>query len=440
MNEIALPCDKPAERLILGSIILDHQSHTEAFRLLSPEDFSIEVHRQIYSTMHAMDAGGETIDRVTLAGRLHDLRLLESVGGLTALAYLDEGLPQIPNIEGYIDVVREKSALRKIIFSAQHLIDRCVTAQGDSAELIALADRTLMQIKSKTDATARRLNPGEVIEAAGGVDRFINPVIGARTPWDVFTEMTGGYRKGELFVIGGNPGMGKSAAALQVAMRCAQDGLPTLYFSLEMTRESLVRRMACYRGRIDSAKLRAGYLNKEERSRLLAAINEISKLPLWIIEHGISNVSAIRAELRSARAQSDVFMIVIDYLQLLQSIGKQNNRNTEVAEITRQLKLMAMDENVNVQLLSQLNRDNMKERRAPEPRDLRESGSIEQDADAVAFVWRPELLFREREDLKGVAELILVKQRNGPTGKIELVWLGNITAFENRAEDFRDEQ
>ena len=234
--------------------------------------------------------------------------------------------------------------------------------------------------------------------------------------------------------------MGKSAAALQVAMRCAQDGLPTLYFSLEMTRESLVRRMACYRGRIDSAKLRAGYLNKEERSRLLAAINEISKLPLWIIEHGISNVSAIRAELRSARAQSDVFMIVIDYLQLLQSIGKQNNRNTEVAEITRQLKLMAMDENVNVQLLSQLNRDNMKERRAPEPRDLRESGSIEQDADAVVFVWRPELLFREREDLKGVAELILVKQRNGPTGKIELVWLGNITAFENRAEDFRDEQ
>jgi replicative DNA helicase len=296
-----------------------------------------------------------------------------------------------------------------------------------------------MQIKTGTDDNARRLNPGQVIEAAGGIDRFLNPVIGAKTPWDIFTEMTGGYRRGELFVIGGNPSMGKSAAALQIAMRVAQDGLPVIYFSLEMSRESLVHRMICYRARVNSAKLRAGYLNQEERGRLRQAINDVSKWPLEIVEHGISTVSAIRAELRSARAQSDVFMVVIDYLQLLQTVGKQSNRNAEVAEITRQLKLMAVDDNVNIQLLSQLNRDNMKERRAPEPRDLRESGSIEQDADAVAFVWRPELLFRDREDLRGLAELILVKQRNGPVGKIELTWLGHITAFENRAEEFREE-
>ncbi len=210
-----------------------------------------------------------------------------------------------------------------------------------------------------------------------------------------------------------------------------------------MSRNSLVKRMACYRGRIDGAKLRAGYLNSEERARLRNAIHEMSNWPLWIVEHGISTVSAIRASLRKRRSKRDVFMIVIDYLQLLQTIGRSGqNRTTEVSEITRALKLLATDEDVNVQLLSQLNRDNMKERRPPELRDLRESGSIEQDADAVAFVWRPEMLHRDREDLHGVAELILAKQRNGPTGKIPLVWLGNITAFENAAEDFRqdDEQ
>ena len=439
MNEIALPCDKPAERLILG---FRHPRPPGARRSFPTPDlrgFHSRESPPHFSTMHAMDAGGETIDRVTLASRLHDLRLLESIGGLTTLAYLDEGLPQIPSIEGYIDVIREKSALRKIIYSAQHLIDRCVTAQGESKELIELADRTLMQIKAKTDENARAMNPGEVVEAAGGIESFLNPTPGVPTPWVDFTERTGGYRRGELFVLAGNPSMGKSAAALQVAMRVAKENLGAMYFSLEMSRESLVKRMACYHARIDGAKLRAGYLNKEERGRLRDALTETATWPLWISEHGVSTVSGIRAAIRAQRSYQDIFLVVIDYLQLLQSVGKQSNRNEEVSAITRQLKLMAVEEKINIQLLSQLNRDNMKERRAPELRDLRESGSIEQDADAVAFVWRPEMLFRDREDLHGHAELILAKQRSGPTGKINLTWLGHITAFENRAEDYRDE-
>ncbi len=192
-------------------------------------------------------------------------------------------------------------------------------------------------------------------------------------------------------------------------------------------------RLACYRAHVNGAKVRAGYLNQEERSRLRQAFHELSTWPLWIAEHGISTVGAIRAALRRKKTKRDVFMVVIDYLQLLQAIGRSQNRNAEVSEITRSLKLLAVDENVSVQLLSQLNRDNKKERRPPELQDLRESGSIEQDADAVAFVWRPEMMWRDRADLEGQAEIILAKQRNGPTGKVELTWLGQ--SFANKAEE-----
>ena len=442
MDNLLLPCNMDAERMVLGALLLNHQLHVGVFQQLKPEDFSIEKHRRIYTAMRTIDESGGKVDRVTLASYLHDRRQLESVDGLTYLTCLDDGMPQNAHIESYMEIVREKSSLRKIIVAAQHLINRCVTADpGSAADLIALADQTLMQIGYGQSETAQMMTPGEVVEHAGGIDKFLNPDPGARSPWHEFDIKTGGYRRGELFVLAGNPSMGKSAAALQVAMRIAEDGLGALICSLEMSRSSLVKRMACYRSRVDGGKLQNGYLNNEERTRLRKAIHEMSNWPLWIVEHGISTVSAIRAAIRKRRAKREIFMVVIDYLQLLTTIGRSGqNRNTEVSEITRALKLMAVDENVNIQLLSQLNRDNMKERRPPELRDLRESGSIEQDADAVAFVWRPEMLFRDREDLRGQAELILAKQRNGPTGKIPLTWLGHITAFESRAEDYREQE
>ncbi len=436
MIERALPQDISAEKLILGSLILDHAAHTEVFSLLQPEDFTLEWHRRIYGAMKVMDAAGETIDRVTIARRLDDLKQLKSIGGLAYLVSLDDGLPQFPHLDSYVEIIREKSAQRKIIVLAQHLMTRSLSTDADAGTLVALAEQMLMDVNYKADETAEGLKPGEVVEQEGGLEKFLYPTPGVATPWPRFSEVTGGYRRGELFIIAGNPSMGKSALAMQIAMKIAQESLGVCVFSLEMSRASLLRRMACYKARVDGAKLRAGYLNSDERSRLRAALNEMFDWPIWIAEHGISTVPAIRSTLRKRRAKTDIFMVVIDYLQLMQSIGKHSNRSTEVSEITRQLKLMAVDEKINVQVLSQLNRDNMKERRAPELRDLRESGSIEQDADATAFVWRPEMLFRDREDLHGLAQLILAKQRNGPTGKIDLTWLGHLTAFESRAEDY----
>ncbi len=439
-GELALPQDISAEKLVLGSLMLDHQAYAETFNVLQPEDFSLEVHRRIYGAMKAMDSSGAAIDRVTVARRLDDLKQLQSVGGITYLVYLDEGLPQLPHIDRYAEIIREKAAQRKIIILAQHLMNRSIAADSDAASLVSLAEQMLMDVNYKNDETAETLKPGEVVEQEGGIEKFLYPTPGVATPWPRFSEVTGGYRRGELFIIAGNPSMGKSALAMQIAMKVAEESLGVSVFSLEMSRASWVKRMACYKARVDGAKLRAGYLNQDERGRLRAALNVIANWPLWIAEHGISTVPAIRSALRKRKSKQDIFMVVVDYLQLLQSIGKHSNRSTEVSEITRQLKLMAVDEKVNMQVLSQLNRDNMKERRPPELRDLRESGSIEQDADATAFVWRPEMLHREREDLRGLAELILAKQRNGPTGKIELVWLGHLTAFESRAEDYRDDQ
>jgi replicative DNA helicase len=434
-----LPQDLLAERLVLGSIMLDHASHLEIFNLVQPEDFILESHRRIYGVMKSMDAAGEHIDQVTVARQLEDLKHLQAVGGLSYLISFDEGLPHLPSIDAYVEIIREKSAQRKIIVLAQHLMQRSLAQDSDAAALVSLAEQMLVDVNYRVDETAETMQPGEVVEHEGGLDKFLFPTIGVETPWRDFTLMTGGYRRGELFIVAGNPSMGKSALAMQIAMKVAQSGLGVAVFSLEMSRASLVKRMACCHARVDGAKLRAGYLSNEERARLRNAIQEISDWPIWIAEHGISTVPAIRAGIRKLKAKRDIFMAVVDYLQLLASSGKQTNRNAEVSEITRQLKLMAVDEKVNMQVLSQLNRDNMKERRPPELRDLRESGSIEQDADATAFVWRPEMLFREREDLQGRAELILAKQRNGPVGKIELVWLGRLTKFESQAEDFRED-
>src|ERR1700733_2397016 len=262
-----LPCNLPAERLILGSVMIDHAAHLDVFRLLSPEDFSLERHQTIFKTLRQMDSTARVIDRITVASTLSDKRLLEPLGGLTFLISLDGGLPLMPSIESYIRIVLEKSALRKIINTATNLINRCMVVDANSAELIAVADQTLMQINRYQSDEAESLTAGQIVESEGGIDKLLNPDPGIRTPWTRFTDMTGGYRPQELNVIAGNPGMGKTAIAMQAGMRVAEDGHGVMIFSLEMSRASILKRMACYRGRVDSSKLLHGYLNQEERNR-----------------------------------------------------------------------------------------------------------------------------------------------------------------------------
>ncbi len=319
MAERALPQDISAEKLILGSLILDHAAHAETFGLLQPEDFILESHRRIYVALKAMDTAGETIDRVTIASRLANSNQLQSIGGLTYLVSLDDGLPQFPHLDSYVEILREKAAQRKIIGMARHLMNLSLSTGADAGELVALAEQMLMDVNYASDDTAEALLSGEVIEQEGGLEKFLYPTPGVATPWPKFSEVTGGYRRGELFIIAGNPSMGKSAMAMQVAMKVAQEGLGVSVFSLEMSRVSLVKRMACYRARVDGARLRAGYLSADERNRLRVAVNEISNWPIWIAEHGVSTVPAIRSVLRKRRSKTDIFMVVVDYLQNAES-------------------------------------------------------------------------------------------------------------------------
>ena len=433
----ALPCAVDVERYILGSAVMDKVHPEPFFSHLTVEDFILEKHRRIFAAMQDMDQKGITIDRVTLARHLMDLGQLESVDGLSYLTALDAGLPDHPNVDRYTEILREKTALRKIIYCCQNLMTRCYCAGENPRDLMQFAEEKLTEIEYRPRETARGMSIAEIIDQCGGLDKFLSQQSdGVRTPWTGLTEMTGGYRSGELWVLAGNPSMGKSAAALQVAATVAGQGKAVMIFSLEMSRKVMFQRMACTRAGINGAKFRNGYIGSEGRAQLRDAINEITSLPLSIFEHGISTVSAIRSAVRKKKVTNpDLFMIVIDYLQLLQGIGKAGNRNEEISEITRQLKLLAMEEKINIHLLSQLNRENLRERRQPQLHDLRESGSIEQDADCVAFVWRPEMLFRDREDLKGQAQLLLWKQREGPTGQINLQWLHHLGKFVTPSDD-----
>jgi replicative DNA helicase len=315
---------------------------------------------------------------------------------------------------------------------------RCFDPGDSASDIIQAGEKLLLDIsETGKHKSAEMMNPGQVVEDAGGLQKFLSPMRGAgiSTPFSRLTEITGGYRRGELIVIAGNPGMGKTSLGIQAAGHVAEQGEGALVFSMEMSRAALVERIACSRARVDSARLRAGYVTAEERARLSKAVTEIWDWPLWIAENGVSNTLAIRAALRRQRQKGEVFMLVIDYLQLMKPIGKFQNRHAEISEITRSLKLLAMDEKVNIQLLSQLTRENMREKRPPALHDLRESSSIESDADSVQAAWREELLRPDRDDLKGLADLIVLKQRNGRIGKIQLIFVANFSKFEARAED-----
>jgi replicative DNA helicase len=444
--ERGLPANIDAERLVLGSIVLDDSLYLSTAAVLEPDDFSLEKHRRIFARMADLYERGERIDRVALAEELMKKNQLESVDGFTYLASLDEGLPKIPNIEGYVRIVKDKSTLRRIIYTSQKLIDRCVLAEESPDEILAGAEESLLKLGEARTRDELR-TPADVIENfQGGVNAFLDPsqrIKGISTGFLKLDEMTGGLHKGDLFVLAARPSMGKTALALNIAQHIATH--PSLrqtvaVFSLEMSSESLLTRMICAGARVDQQKFRAGYLNQEERRRLQHATAELIDTRLFIDDTPGTNLMDVHAKLRRVKNEHGLGLVIIDYLQLMSSRGRSENRTQEISAMSRGLKLMAKELEVPFLVLSQLNR-------APEQRpgdhrpqlsDLRESGSIEQDADLVAFIFREEVYKPEREDLRGLAELILAKQRNGPTGRVNLVFLKECTKFENRTDVFDD--
>ena len=445
--ERGLPANADAERFVLGSILLNQDVYFQVAGAIEPEDFSLEKHRRIFSRMKDLYARGEKIDRLTIANELMKQGQLESVDGFSYLVSLDEGLPQIANLDSYIRIVKDKATLRKLIFSAQKVIDRCLIGEEEPDEILAGAEESLLKL-GEARAGERLESPSAIIEKfPGGLNAFLDPsqrVSGLSTGFTKFDEMTGGLHGGELIILAARPSMGKTALALNIAQHVAAHPLmrkPVAVFSLEMSSASLLTRLLCAAARVDQHKFRAGYLNADERRKLQVALAELTESPLYLDDTAGVNLMDVHSKLRRMKAEHGLSLVVIDYLQLMSTRGRIENRNQEVSALSRGLKLMAKDLNVPFIVLSQLSRasETRPGDHKPQLSDLRDSGSIEQDADLVAFIYREELYRKDREDLRGLADLIVAKQRNGPIGTVPLRFLSQFTRFENRAEDLPEE-
>jgi len=437
--EKGLPSNIDAEKFVLGAILLDDANFVQVAGYLDADDFSLEKHRRIFSRMHDLSERGERIDRVTVANELMKQNQLESVDGLSYLVSLDDGLPQIFALDSYVKIVKDKSVMRRIVFASQKLIDRCLLGQEEPDDILAGAEETLLKL-GESRSTQTLLNTQQILaNYEGGINVFLDPskrIKGTSTGFYKFDEMTAGMHEGELIILAARPAMGKTALALNIAHHVAtsvQDPKTVAVFSLEMSADSLLTRMMCAASLVDQQKFRAGYLNQDERRRLQMELGRLVQAPLYLDDTSGTNLMDVHATLRRLKAEQGLGLVIIDYLQLMSSRGRSENRNQEVSAISRGLKLMAKEMRVPFLVLSQLSR-------APETRpgdhrpqlsDLRESGSIEQDADLVMFIYREEVYNRDREDLKGQAKLIVAKQRNGPIGDVNLVFIHHATKFEN---------
>jgi replicative DNA helicase len=390
---------------------------------------------------------GERIDRVTLADELIKQGQLESVDGLAYLVSLDDGLPEISNVDSYIRIVKDKSTLRKMIFNAQKVIDRCLIGEEDPDQILASAEESLLKL-GESRSNDKLVTADQVLaDFPGGLGAFLDPsqrIRGLSTGFTKFDEMTGGLNGGELIILAARPAMGKTALAMNIAQHVAthpQMKKPVAVFSLEMSSASLLTRMVCAGARVDQHKFRAGFLNQDERRKLQVTLASLTESPLFMDDTPGVNLMDVHAKLRRLKSQHGLSLVVIDYLQLMSSRGRSENRNQEVSAISRGLKLLAKDLDVPFLVLSQLSRaaETRPGDHTPQLSDLRDSGSIEQDADIVMFIYREEVYKRDREDLKGLAEVIIAKQRNGPIGKVPLRFLGAYTRFENRIDDLPEE-
>ncbi len=443
--ERGLPAALEAERSILGAILLDNMLYDQAAEL-KPDDFSLDAHRRIFSRMRDLQETGRPVDMITLAEELDRRKEVEAVGGVAYLSSLIDGVPDRPSIEHYVRIVRNKSLLRGLINIAQLAIAEAIDHSDEAEEVINRAEQGIFQLSENRLGQGFTDIPSIVKNSFGSLDELYargQEITGLATHYTQLDKMTSGFQPSDLVIIAARPSMGKTALAMNIAENAAiLDGKVVGVFSLEMSKEALLMRMLASHAQVDSHKLRTGFLGKEDMQKLTHAMEGLMQARLFIDDTPCISVTEMRSKARRLKQQEGrLDVLIVDYLQLMAAVplgGKRfENRTQEVSAISRGLKAIAKELKVPVVALSQLSR-------APESRggdhrpqlsDLRESGSIEQDADVVAFIFREEVYKKDDPDLEGIAEVIIAKQRNGPTGVIKLAFLHSSTRFENLAAD-----
>jgi replicative DNA helicase len=445
--EGGLPANIDAEKTILGAILLDNAAHSEASERLESDDFSLDSHRRIFLRMSELMNAQRAVDIVTLANELARNKEVESVGGVAYLASLTEGLPRRPVIEEYIRIVKDKSLLRRLMSICSAAIARAADQSETALEVLGAAETQLLEVGEK--GIVHGLLPLDVIvqNSFGSIDNLYKQsreVTGLATDFTEFDHMTSGLQKGELIIIAARPSMGKTALAINIAQNAAVNhGATVAVFSLEMSKESLLRRMLASQAWVDQRKLQTGFIGREDQVRLQRGLEQLIESRMFLDDSAGISLAEMRAKARRLKQTSGrLDLVVVDYLQLmsatLPSAGgkKYENRTQEVSAISRGLKALAKELDVPVVALSQLSRNS--ERRGDDKRpmlsDLRESGSIEQDADVVAFIHREAYYNRDEEmseSDKAKSEVIIAKQRNGPTGVVHLNFISKFTRFDN---------
>jgi replicative DNA helicase len=439
----SLPANVEAERSILGAIMLDNLAYNEAAEHLKPEDFSLDSHRRIFTRMVDLAESSRPIDMITLVEELDRRKELEAIGDVGYVSGLVDGVPDRPSIEHYIKIVRDKALLRGLIHAANAAISRASDQSDPAEEILNDAEAAIFQLSEKRIGRGFMGVQEIVKESFGSVDALLQRgqrITGLATHYTDLDEMTSGFQRADLIIIAARPSMGKTAFAMNIAENASiEDQKVVGMFSLEMSREALLLRLLCSRARVDSHKMRTGSLWRDDMTKVVHAMEQLAHAPIFIDDTPGIALSEMRAKARRLQqSQGKLDLLIVDYLQLMSGGGRRyENRTQEVSAISRGLKALAKELNVPVVALSQLSR-------APESRggdhrpqlsDLRESGSIEQDADVVAFIFREEVYKQDDPDLQGKAELIIAKQRNGPTGRVNLAFLKNSTRFESMLGD-----
>ena len=431
------PNDVEAEQAVIGSMLTDRDAVISAIEILKEEDFYREDNKTIYEAILNLYNRSEPIDIITLKAELTSMGMFEKIGGLEYIVGLPEKVPTTANVERYINIVKEKSELRRLIKAANEIIEQGYDPTENIDDIMNSAEKKIFNIMQDKDQKTDSAIKDVLVDAFTELEQLYNQkqhITGVPTGFIDLDYKMAGLHNSDLILIAARPAMGKSAFALNIATNAAVKAkVPAVLFSLEMSKEQMVNRILCSEAMVDSNKVRTGKIDDDDWIKLADTMGDLSEAPIYIDDTPGISINEIRAKCRKLKLERNIGLVVIDYLQLVQGSSKRasGSREQEISEISRSLKILAKEINVPVIALSQLSR-------APEQRpdhrpmlsDLRESGAIEQDADIVMFLYRDDYYNEDSED-KGLAEVIVAKHRAGSTGTVKLVWLGNYTKFAN---------
>ncbi|WP_409348254.1 replicative DNA helicase [Paenibacillus gyeongsangnamensis] len=427
------PQNLEAELAVLGAVLLDGDALITAMERINSDDFYRPAHQLIYEAMIEIAEANEPVDLITLTARLQDKQQLEEVGGISFLSELVNAVPTAANVDYYAQIVEEKSLLRRLIRTATQIVSNGYSGEEEVSGLLSDAEQRIMEISQRRSGNGFIAIRDVLMEVFDKVEMLYNQkgsTSGIRSGFHDLDKMTSGFQRSDLIIVAARPSVGKTAFALNIAQNVGVREKETVaIFSLEMGAAQLVQRMICAEANVDAGRMRTGFLEPDDWEKLTMAIGSLSEANIYIDDSPSVTVADIRAKCRRLKKERGLGMILIDYLQLIHGRGKGDNRQQEVSEISRTLKQIARELNVPVIALSQLSRGvEQRQDKRPMMSDLRESGSIEQDADIVAFLYRDDYYDKESEK-KNIIEIIIAKQRNGPVGTVELAFLKSFNKF-----------